>query len=591
MGRFKGIGIVILAVLLVEIASIVQYRYIRGLLGTELERRARVSLAQNVDLIRNTLMSAEATMQEHVWDLQSRLAEPDSMYAACRRLIQSNSRVVGGDIAFIPDYYPQKGRLFEPYAYKEGGTIVLEQLATDSHDYTLHPAFQETVNTGKANWSDPYLYEEGGRTSSLTTYSYPLRDREGRIAAVCGLDIDLSWLSDTLNARRMYPSSYSIMLTAAGEPVVVPAGREDIDIIVGLVTEPKFRAGTSGRNGRFTAIRFRDPSTREKGHIYYTSMRESPYWQIATVNYDKEQFEPAYRSRLHSLLLNLLGLLVLSFIVWRFARGERRLQQARVEQARIGSELQVARDIQSQMLPKTYPPFPERHDIDICGSVEPAREVGGDLFDFFIRDGRLFFCIGDVSGKGVPSAMLMTVTHSLFRLVSEHDDDPARIMQAINESACRDNRSNMFVTFFVGSLDLATGCLRYCNAGHDWPFVVGRTVEALPVEPNLPVGVFDDFVFKAQEFMLPAGDTLFLYTDGLTEAMDVGHRQFTAKRVRDVLQREAAGDASALLQAVSAEVRRFTEGAEQSDDLTMLAIRYTPEACPPASQTHNPDKP
>ena len=157
MGRFKGIGIVILAVLLVEITSIVQYRYIRGLLGTELERRARVSLAQNVDLIRNTLMSAEATMQEHVWDLQSRLAEPDSMYAACRRLIQSNSRVVGGDIAFIPDYYPQKGRLFEPYAYKEGGTIVLEQLATDSHDYTLHPAFQETVNTGKANWSDPYL--------------------------------------------------------------------------------------------------------------------------------------------------------------------------------------------------------------------------------------------------------------------------------------------------------------------------------------------------------------------------------------------------------------------------------------------------
>lgn len=564
------LAIIICAVLLVEAASLIQYRSTRRLLDVELEKRAEIDLTWEMQIILNTLRSAEMTMQEHLWDIRTHLDKPDSMFSVTRRLISANPYVIGGEIAFVHDYYPQMGTLFEPYAHKEGGVIVTEDISDDGHDYTLHPAFRNTVESGAAAWSDPYLYGEGSEAASLTTYSYPLQDSEGRTAAVCGLDIDLSWLSDTLNSRSQYPSSFGFLLTPSGELAGNPPGDRDIEYIVGLAGAPA--AGIPARtNDRVRLVRFRDPATGERARIYHTSMRENPYWQVATVSYDKEIYAPAYRMRLLNFLLDVLGLLILFFIVGRYAREARRLNQAELEQARIGSELRVAKDIQTQMLPES---LPMNDNLDIQGFLEPAREVGGDLYDYFIRDGRLFFCIGDVSGKGVPSAMLMAVAHSLFRLVSEHQDDPSVITQALNEASCKDNRSNMFVTFFTGVLDLASGQLRYCNAGHDRPILVGDTVEDLPVKANMPLGVFDDFVYEAQELILPSEATLFLYTDGLTEAKDVARKQFSKTRVKEVLERERAEGAGALTKAMGTAVRAFTDGAEQSDDLTMLAIRY-----------------
>jgi serine phosphatase RsbU (regulator of sigma subunit) len=176
--------------------------------------------------------------------------------------------------------------------------------------------------------------------------------------------------------------------------------------------------------------RFRDPQTRRKGSVYYTSLSEAPYWQVALVSYDREVFEPIVRMWRLSRLLILCGLLILFFIINRYVRSARRLQQARIEQARIGSELGIARSIQMEMLPK---PLAKRPDLDIHGFLVPAREVGGDLYDFFLQDGKLFFCIGDVSGKGVPSAMVMSKIQSLFRRISAHVSDPARIVQVLNE--------------------------------------------------------------------------------------------------------------------------------------------------------------
>ena len=560
--------IIILAVLIVEAISIVQYRYTRKLLDTELERRAELALTSSAQVISNTLKSAESTMQEHLWDIRSHLSEPDSMFSVTRRLIENNNYVVGGEIAFVPDYYPRKGRLFEPYAHKEDGGIVVKQLPDNDHDYTEHPAYIKTVETESSSWSDPYIYGRGTDSVRLTTFTYPLSDDDGRIIAVCGLDIDLSWLGDTLNAHRLYPSSYGFLLTEAGEPVV---GKGDISSIASLLDDA---VPVSSDQGSIRMVRFNDGSENGMASIYSTSMTEDPYWQVAMVSYDKEVYEPAYRMRMRNLLLSLLGVIMLFYIVHLFARGERKLQEAHIEQARIGSELHVARNIQMEMLPKVFPPFPDRDDIDIYGSLEPAREVGGDLFDFFIRADKLYFCIGDVSGKGVPSAMLMAVTHSLFRLLSEHNDDPAVIVRAINDASCRDNESNMFVTFFVGVLDLLTGHMRYCNAGHDHPVLVAAEVRDLPVIANLPLGVFEGMDFEAQECDLPSGATLFLYTDGVTEAKDVTRKQFTKKRLVEVLGREAGTDAEALVKSIGDEVRRFTDGAEQSDDLTMLAIRY-----------------
>jgi len=168
----------------------------------------------------------------------------------------------------------------------------------------------------------------------------------------------------------------------------------------------------------------------------------------------------------------------------------------------------------------------------------------------------------------------MAVVHSLFRSGSAHEDDPSRIMQHLNEMACDRNETNMFVTLFIGVLDLPTGCLHYCNAGHDKPLLVGEKVLELPSKAHLPIGLFVETKYTTQEYILEPMTTIFLYTDGLTEAMNALHKQFGLARVHEVLDSDKTSAPQALLERMQAEVHRFVEDAEQSDDLTMFAIRY-----------------
>ena len=572
----SSLAIIILAALLLQLASIVQYQYTRSMLIRELEDRMGSELSFKTGCIRNTLWEAEWTMQEHLGEMQEHLSHPDSLFEVTRSLIQVNPYAVGGCMAFVPDYYPSKGRLFEPYAYKEDGVIRVTDIGNDGHDYTTHPAFRSVVERLEDEWSDPYLY--GGNTR-LTTYSYPLMDRNGTLAAVCGLDLDLTWLRDTLNANMLYPSSFGLLLTKTGDLVIGPpsdyARQEVVDRIVDLVRNASDGdVHTLGRKDRI--IGFRDAGKRGKAFVYFSTLPEDPGWTVALVSYADEVFAPANRLRLINFLMFLAGLTIFFFIIFLFARNANRLQRAEVDRARIGTELRVARNIQESMLPKHFPAFPDRNDIDVFGSVIPAKEVGGDLFDFFIRDGKLFFCIGDVSGKGVPAAMLMAVIHSVFRVVSASEDDPSRIMGILNRESSRNNESNMFATFFIGVLDLASGGLRFCNAGHDRPFLLGKTVEELPVEANLPIGAFSDFEYGTQECLIPAGSTLFLYTDGLTEARNPQRELYSSARLSETLR--AAGpvkDSRSLVDKMEGEVDRFVDGAVQSDDLTMLAIRYS----------------
>jgi sigma-B regulation protein RsbU (phosphoserine phosphatase) len=228
------------------------------------------------------------------------------------------------------------------------------------------------------------------------------------------------------------------------------------------------------------------------------------------------------------------------------------------------------------MLPKKFPPYPERDDLDIFGSLVPAKAVGGDLFDFFIRDNQFFFCIGDVSGKGVPASLVMAVTRSLFRNVTAHVADPGRITVAINDALSEGNERNMFVTFFVGVLNLENHELRYCNAGHNAPFVLTDNVSLLPVESNLPLGVMAGWEFVSQQINMAPDTTIFLYTDGLTEAENIEHLQFGEDNAQDVLRQCIAGEAlnsEEMVHQMTMAVHAFVGEAEQSDDLTMLAIK------------------
>lgn len=251
------------------------------------------------------------------------------------------------------------------------------------------------------------------------------------------------------------------------------------------------------------------------------------------------------------------------------------LKDTTAQKASIESELNIARGIQMSMLPKTFPPYPERNDVDLYGQLVPAKAVGGDLYDFNIRDEHLFFCIGDVSGKGVPASLVMAVISALFRSLSAKEDNPMRIMKALNKSMCTRNESMMFATIFVGNLDLKTGVLQYCNGGHCSPILASSLgVGYLPCDSNLPIGVMTDAAYTLQIADINPGTTIFLYTDGLSEAENSEYAQFEDERIMKTLRATIDSKPEKIISQMKNDVRAFVGDAEQSDDLTMLAVQY-----------------
>ena len=584
IGRYlinhKGLVLIVTAALLLQLVSTVQYFYTHKMLEAELGKRAESELRTKALIIIGSLNVMQNTLKEHLWDLERNINHPDSMFEATKRIIKVNPEVVGSFIAFTPYCYPEKGRLFEPYAYADHNGIHVKDLAADrNHDYTTHPAYSKMMKDDEPFWSDPYDYKENGVVKPLITYSYPLHDKEGHILAISGIDISLEWLNDTLNERRIYPSSFFVLMTEDGKLISRPKSGhvkgQEVDRVVRLINDSTIERSYNEK-GRSKIIRFKDKNG-DNASIYFANMKGRPHWQIAVVCYDKEVYGKLRWMGINMLILMLMVLGILGFIVRRFALNERRLSLAKIDKQRIDNELQIATAIQNSMLGQDEV-VADRPDISIGAVLKPAREVGGDLYDYFIRDEKLFFCIGDVSGKGIPSALVMAMTQALFRAVSSHEGNPAHIMQTINTTACHNNKTNMFATLFIGVLDLPTGRMRYCNAGHDVPIVIDSAgVSPLLVRPNLPVGLFDDFHYELQETMISKGSTLFLYTDGLSEARNTGRKQFGERRIMDKLSLFRQKTPDDLIRLMTQEVHLFAGKEEQSDDLTMIAFRYTPQ--------------
>ena len=280
-----------------------------------------------------------------------------------------------------------------------------------------------------------------------------------------------------------------------------------------------------------------------------------------------------------SLILNVIfgvGLLWLGYAVYRSSRKVEQLRKSNAEKERFGSELRLASQIQLSMMPIGHR---KTDELEVFGSLVPAREMGGDLFDYYLRDEKLYFFIGDVCGKGAPAALLMAYAHSLLWSISQHENNPSLILQEINQVASRDNDTCTFFTLFYGVLDLPTGRLDYCNAGHNPPYILGDEVKMLDCESNQPIGPMEDAEFILQTVTLNAGDTIFLYTDGLTEANVTQRHEFGPERTEDVLRQCITRQLlpEEIVNTVTDAVHQFTNHAEQSDDLTMLAIRYTPK--------------
>ena len=289
----------------------------------------------------------------------------------------------------------------------------------------------------------------------------------------------------------------------------------------------------------------------------------------------------------HHVLIAAAGAIALLFIgflcfdLYRRRLAARRLQKAyykledaysRLEETttakeRIESELRIARDIQMSMVPQT---FPERSDLDLYGLMTPAKEVGGDLYDFVIINNQLYFCLGDVSGKGVPASLFMTQAIRLFRAMAKQQRKPSDIATRLNNELTENNDNGMFVTMFIGEADLTTGHLYFCNAGHNPPLLDGEFID---MQPNAPIGLWPGLEYEGEEIDDIRNKLLFIYTDGLTEAEDHTQEQYGDARLQQMLHQMKNHTAKQLIDTLSQMVASHRNGAIPNDDLTMLAIR------------------
>ena len=288
--------------------------------------------------------------------------------------------------------------------------------------------------------------------------------------------------------------------------------------------------------------------------------------------------ERIQNERQRMYLLAIIGIIVMiavvTFIFVR-QRTARRLATLKAEQDRIESELSIARDIQMSMVPST---FPQRDGLDMYASMTPAREVGGDLYSYVMHDDLLYFCLGDVSGKGVPSSLFMAQAIRLFQTMANQNLQPADICTEMNEALSgKDNQSGMFITMFVGLLNLRDGHLAFCNAGHNPPVIGGTPSHGdfLEMESNAPLGLWTDLQYIGEEVDTIKGRPLFIYTDGLTEAEDFEQHQFGEERLLRILRNTHFESSQQVIEILAAEVENHRYGAEPNDDLTMMCIRVS----------------
>lgn len=569
-----GILLVLVAALTLEATSLIQYYYSEKGLEKEASKRAETQLEATRNEIMDVIDQAETAVRNSVWIAQWCLDYPDSLPRVCMRIVQDNPVILGSTVAIIPERYAGHPR-YAPYAYRSGDTLSVISLATPEYDYPSKEWFLKPIELDEGYWSEPYI-DTGGGEVLMTTFSRPIKDRGGHTSAVLTADISLDWLTDAVGSIQVYPHAHSLMISRTGRFMVSKEKelvmQKTVNEAVNQVREDaRFRelsrAMLAGESGNITL-----EYEGKKNHVFYAPV-ERTGWSMCIIIPEDDIYGSIRRTSLLVKLLQLLGLLMLILILRSFVRNQKKYNELDEKRERMMGELQIASGIQMSMVPNA---FPGRSDLDMAASIVPAKEVGGDLYDFFIRNDKLFFCIGDVSGKGIPASLVMAVTRTSFRNVSAWEDRPGRIVSAMNDSLSSMNENNMFVTFFCGVLDLDNGHLHYCNAGHNPPFILTDTIRKLPVEPNLPLGIIQGMDYVEQEIPFLHDHALFLYTDGLPEAENALHEQFGEERMEATLHGRKSAEAH--LENIKQAVFGFVGDAPRSDDLTMLFIHYLPQS-------------
>ena len=593
--------------------------------------RATQILDNTAERVEGILNRVEVATNMTKWLIQRHPDNPDSMFVYSRGMLLNNPDFYNCSIAFEPYYFKDKGRYFSAYSKHEGDTIRTIQGGSDNYQYFYMDWYLMPMLLGKPSWTEPYMdFDVPTNTSNMVaSYCDLIKDGQGKVIGVINTSLSLSWLSQTVSSLKPYPNSYSIMIGRGGTYFVHPDTTKITrqTIFTQTFEQPDTaltRLGHAMQRGEDSMMHTN--INGESCYVFYQPLGATGC-SIAIVCPESDIFGGFDRLRHTVDAIVAVGLLLMLYFFIRIITRElnplRRLaeeaetiasgqfdaklpnfrrideigqlshsfgnmQQSLVkyidelkdttsQKASIERDIRIASAIQKGMLPEKFPSKTDRDDVQIYASLTPAKDVGGDLFDFYFRDEKLFFCIGDVAGKGVPASLFMAVTRAVFRTVSVRESMPDRIMATMNKIIAEMNKNSMFVTLFVGVLDLPTGHLYYCNAGHDAPLLIGAGVGMLPCDSNIPVGFRPSWKYTLQEAQVFTGTTIFLFTDGLTEAMDANQSQFQMERVTDVASQALAKqhlEPQQLISEMTEAVHQFVGNAEQSDDLTMMAIQY-----------------
>ena len=542
MKNKRGFWILLVAAALLEGIACVQYFYSRAAIKHVAETRAITELRSAELEIYVVTAKMESAVQVLAMMAEQSLDDPEAVASCTRMLLLTLDDVESAGVAFTPNYYRSKGRWYEPCSSRVGkDSIYTRQIGSAEHDYLTYEWFNNGLTIDSVWWCEPYL-DDAGAGAMVVSCSYPVRDKEGKVVAVACVDLSLGYLSHVSEYLQVYKDSYYSIRSSTG-----------VDIVAQPDTTP-------GRK-----------------YLVFNEEIDATGWHISIIIPEDILYADLNRAGLIITILMLLGLGLLVFILYRSGRNIQNLITVSNQKERMMNELEIAQTIQQAMLPKVFPPFADRPDLNIYGMVRPAKEIGGDLYDFYVRHDKLFFCVGDVSGKGVPASLVMATIRSLFRSVTAHEEQAHLIIKQMNDTLSEQNEQNMFVTLFVGVLDLKGGRLSYCNAGHNAPILISNAharCTMIDVVPNLPVGIMTGYKFAEQTMELAHGDILFLYTDGLTEAENKKHEQFGEDRMMDVLSHLVALRPRQIVDCMDGEIGSFVGDALQSDDLTMMAVRY-----------------
>lgn len=574
------------------------------------------------------LRTIEKIPENLSWILPSYVTTPDSIFSITRQVVKNNTEIFGCAIAFEPYYFPCKGQFFAPYSYMKGDSVITTQI-DKKYDYYQKNWYRISKERNSSRWSRPY-HELSAHEIITTTYSVPLHNAQKKIIGIFSVDLSMNWLTSMIDSIKPYEDSYSIIINKEGKYILHPQKKMIVEKdspkvnIISEMSDPSatgiIRNMLKGETGNGI---FKDEGIHY--YIYYTPI-EGTEWVMATIFPYSHIFGGLNRFNKILILLFLLfmGIIIFTSTVSirkitlplkKFASSAHaiangnfstplptitshdemqemyiafsemqiklkqymyHLEKTTAAKEKIESELRIAHDIQMSMLPKIFPPFPERKEIDLYAVLYPARQVGGDLYDYFIRDNYFYFAIGDVSGKGIPASLLMASTISLMRSYSSDYFSPAQIARFVNNGIAERNETDMFVTLFFGKLNLLDGTLCYCNAGHTPPILTSpdQTISFLNIQPDIPLGIIKNHNYQEFTYQFSSGSGLLLYTDGVTDAENAKGDFYTKERLLNTVRNSNKLHPREFIEAILADIHSHTNSRLINDDLSMLTFIY-----------------